>query len=67
MSAITLFGNRNLIQSFGVTQPMLSRHIPDLSERTVKLRHKSLVTTNLENSIECISNYLDHFLSRLEE
>tara|TARA_B100000212_G_scaffold246684_1_gene188403 strand:+ start:4714 stop:5223 length:510 start_codon:yes stop_codon:yes gene_type:complete len=67
MSAVTLFGNRNLIQSFGITQPMLSRHSPSLSERTVKLRHKSLVINHLENSIECITSYLDHFLSRLEE
>ena len=67
MSVVTLFGNRNLIQSFGVTQPMLSRHNYNLTERTVKLRHKSLVISHLENSIECISSYLDHFLSRLEE
>ena len=67
MNVVTLFGNRNLIQSFGITQPMLSRHNSNLTERTIKLRHKALVVNHLERSIDSISSYLDHFLSRLEE
>ena len=67
MYVVTIFGNRNFIQSFKVTLPMLSKYSSNISERTAKSRHKKLVSKHIEEAITSITNYLEHFIRRIEE
>ena len=67
MYVVTIFGNRNFIQSFKVTLPMLSNYSSNITERKAKLRHKKLVSKYLDESINNITSYLEHFIRRIEE
>ena len=67
MSVVTIFGKRNLVQSFKITLPMLSSYSSELSERSIKVRHRKLVLSYLDDSFKSISEYLSHFINRIEE
>ena len=65
MSAITMSGERNLIQTFNFTQPMLSRY-SDLSDRSiVEEKHTQLVKDHLNRGVEPFLSFLKHYLKRI--
>mgnify|MGYP003342962414 CR=1 FL=1 len=65
MSALTMSGERHLIQTFSLTQPMLSRYNQHCSTDTVEKRHIELVERHLNQGVKKMSSFLTHYLNRI--
>lgn len=63
--AITMSGQVNDVQHFSVTQPMMSRQAPKLSDKKAIKAHKELVETHYLRAKLKLSSFLNHYIHRL--
>ena len=66
MAALTMNGERNLIQTFKFTQPMLSRYWDHATQSEVEEKHIQLVEDHLNQGVEAMISFLTHYLNRIE-
>jgi hypothetical protein len=63
--AITMSGQVNDIQHFWVTQPMMSRQAPKLSNQKAIEEHKDLVESHYLRAELKMASFLNHYIHRL--
>ena len=65
IKAITMSGQLNDIQHFWVTQPMMSRQAPELSNKKAIEAHKDLVESHYLRASIKLASFLNHYIHRL--